>query len=385
LNIDEIKNKKLLVYSHYATTGACEELRDWLVATGVREVIYVAFPFGRDLGRPICVTCYRSGEQVSEYRSWFRWRLPEPFAYTKDFLYAFGYAVRFGRKADVLVAGDNLLTAAGVMARGLAGIRRVVYYMIDFTPVRFANRFLNGCYNLVDRFAATHADVVWPLTPQMIQGRFKAGRLDERRVNWYTVPYGSHPLAGSDGATCDRRQVVYLGDVMRSKGAELFVPMVQALKRLVPDVRLTVIGGGKDLDALREEVRVAGLEARVEVCGFVERIEDALACLAGAGVAIAPYYPFDTNSFTFFADPGKIKLYLGCGLPIVLTDVPPIAQELVREGAGRIARYDAEDFAREVAAVLTGEDYPQMREHARRLGVRYAWPEVFTAAFSRLT
>ncbi len=100
---------------------------------------------------------------------------------------------------------------------------------------------------------------------------------------------------------------------------------------------------------------------------------------------IAPYYPFDTNSFTFFADPGKIKLYLGCGLPIVLTDVPPIAQELVREGAGRIARYDAEDFAREVAAVLTGEDYPQMREHARRLGVRYAWPEVFTAAFSRLT
>jgi len=384
LNIDEIKNKKFLIHSHYATTGACEELRDWLVATGVREVIYVAFPFGRDLRRPIRVTCYRSGEQVSEHRSWFRWRLPEPFAYAKDFLYAFGYAVRFGRGADVLVAGDNLLTAAGVMARGLAGIRRVVYYMIDFTPVRFANRLLNGCYGLVDRFAATHADVVWPLTPQMIQGRFKAGRLDECRVNWYTVPYGSHPLAESDGATCDRRQVIYLGDVVRNKGAELFVPMVQALKRLVPDVRLTVIGGGKDLDVLREEVRVAGLEARVEGCGFVERIEDALARLAGAGVAIAPYYPFDTNSFTFFADPGKIKLYLGCGLPIVLTDVPPIAQELVREGAGRIARYGAEDFAREVAAVLTGEDYPQMREHARRLGERYAWPKVFSDAFARL-
>jgi glycosyltransferase involved in cell wall biosynthesis len=72
-------------------------------------------------------------------------------------------------------------------------------------------------------------------------------------------------------------------------------------------------------------------------------------------------------------------------LPIVLTDVPPIAQELVREGAGRIARYDAEDFAREVASVLTGETYAQMRGHARRLGVSYAWPEVFKAAFDRLT
>ena len=36
----------------------------------------------------------------------------------------------------------------------------------------------------------------------------------------------------------------------------------------------------QDLDALREEVRVAGLR-RGSRCGFVERIEDALACLAG--------------------------------------------------------------------------------------------------------
>jgi len=382
---EKVATAKIVIFSHYATTGACEELRDWLVAGRAREVVYVAFPFGRDLRRPICVERYRGGERVSEHRSRFRWKLPEPFAYAKDFLYAFGYAVRFGRRAEVLVAGDNLLAAAALAARGLAGVRRVVYYMIDFTPVRFANRLLNGCYGMLDRFAATRADAVWPLTPQIIQGRFKAGRLDERRVNWYTVPYGSHPLTESGTAACDRRQVVYLGDVVRNKGAELFVPMVQALKRSMPDVRLTVIGGGKDLEALRAEVRAAGLEAQVDVCGFVERIEDALTRLAGAGVAIAPYYPHDANSFTFFADPGKIKLYLGCGLPVVLTDVPPIARELVREGAGRIARYDAEDFAREVAAVLTGETYAQMRGHARRLGVSYAWPEVFKAAFDRLT
>ncbi|HRR34283.1 MAG TPA: glycosyltransferase [Kiritimatiellia bacterium] len=385
MNIGEIRNEKFVIFSHYATTGACEELRDWLVANRAREVVYVAFPFGRDLCRPICVERDCDGGRVSGHRSWFRWKLPEPFAYAKDFLYAFIYAVRFGRGADVLVAGDNLLAAAALAARGLAGVRRVVYYMIDFTPVRFANRFLNGCYDAIDRFAATRADAVWPLTPQIIQGRFKAGRLDERRVKWYTVPYGSHPLAESDTAACDRRQVIYLGDVVRNKGAELFVPMVLALKRSMPDVRLTVIGGGKDLEALQAEVRAAGLEAQVDVCGFIERIEDALARLAGAGVAIAPYYPHDANSFTFFADPGKIKLYLGCGLPVVLTDVPPIAQELVREGAGRIARYDAEDFAREVASILTGETYAQMRGHARRLGLRYAWPEVFKAAFDRLT
>ena len=123
VTLDFVSETKTVIFSHYATTGACEELRDWLVAGRVREVVYVAFPFGRDLRRPICVVRYRGGERVSEHRSWFRWKLPEPFAYAKDFLYAFGYALRFGRRAEVLVAGDNLLAAAALVARGLEARR----------------------------------------------------------------------------------------------------------------------------------------------------------------------------------------------------------------------------------------------------------------------
>jgi glycosyltransferase involved in cell wall biosynthesis len=381
---DQTAGKKILIFSHYATTGACEELRDWLVAERAREVVYVAFPFGSDRGRPIRVDCFREGRHAGAHRSRFRSKLPEPFAYAKDFLYALGYALRFGRKADVLVAGDNLLAAAGILTRRLTGVGHVVYYMIDYTPVRYTNRLLNTVYYAIDRFAATRADAVWPLTEQIIRGRFDAGRLDERRVRWYAVPYGSHPLPAPLPEACDRRRVVYLGDVIRNKGAELFVPMARELKKMIPDFRFTVVGGGRDVQALREEVRAAGLEEQVEVCGFVEDIGEALGRLAGAGVAIAPYYPFDANSFTFYSDPGKIKVYLGCGLPVVLTDVPPIAKVLEREGAGRIAKYDAADFAKTVAAVLNDDGYLRIRENARTLGERCAWPKVFEAAFARL-
>ena len=384
MRLDQIKAGKIVILSHYATTGACEELRDWLVAERVREVVYVAFPFGSNFGRPIRVERFDKGEPRPARLSWFRFKLPEPFAYAKDFLYALWYAVRFGRHADVLVAGDNLLAAAGILTRWLTGARHVVYYMIDYTPMRYANRFLNGVYYALDRFAATRAGVVWPLTAQIIQGRFDAGRLDARRVRWYPVPYGSHPLPESSAKTCDRKRVVYLGDVVRNKGAELFVPLALELKKSIPDFRFTIIGGGKDVQALREEVRSAGLAEQVEVCGFVENMDDALGRLAGAGVAIAPYYPSDANNFTFYSDPGKIKVYLGCGLPIVLTDVPPIAKDLARMGAGRLARYDAADFARTVAAVLNDADYPKIRENARTLGEQCAWPRIFTSAFLRL-
>ena len=379
-----VEDKKIVIFSHYATTGACEELRDWLLGLKVRELVYVAFPFGSNRDRFIRVERFRKGERVKVIQSLFRLKLPEPFAYAKDLFYALLYSVRFARDADVLVAGDNLLAWAGVLTRRLTKVRRVAYYMIDYTPVRYANRMLNALYYGVDRLAAYHADVVWPLTARIICGRFEAGRLDERRVRWYAVPYGSHPLAAPAAAACDRKRVVYMGDIVRNKGAELFVPMARELKRLIPDFRFTVIGGGKDLPALFEEVGKAGLSGHFEICGFIDSIEDVVGQLVGAGVAIAPYYPHDSNSFTFFSDPGKIKVYLGCGVPIVVTDVPPIAKDIEKEGAGKIARYDAAEFASAVASILGGDDYSQIRENARRLGERYAWHKVFSEAFDRL-
>jgi glycosyltransferase involved in cell wall biosynthesis len=71
-------------------------------------------------------------------------------------------------------------------------------------------------------------------------------------------------------------------------------------------------------------------------------------------------------------------------LPIVLTDVPPVAKDIEKEGAGKIARYDAADFANAIASILWDANYLLIRENARRLGERYAWPKVFAEAFARI-
>lgn len=381
---DQIKNGKIVIFSHYATTGACEELRDWLVSLKAREVVYVAFPFGSHRNRAIRVEQYSEGNVVKAGCSLFRSKLPEPLAYVKDFLYAFVYSIRFSRKADVLVAGDNLLALAGVMARFMSRARRVVYYMIDYSPVRYPNRLMNALYYVVDRQAAYHVDWVWPLTAQIIKGRIDAGRLEEDRVRWQTAPYGSHPIDEGMVTSHNVNNVVYMGDIVRNKGSELFVPIALELKRLLPTFIFTVIGGGKDLQSLRSEVARVGLQDHFVICGFVESIAEVLVMLAKGGIALAPYSPFDSNSFTFYSDPGKIKVYLGCGLPIVLTDVPPIAKMIEGEGAGRIARYDAVDIAHKIASLLQAPEYFRFRSNAARLGRQYEWGKVFIEAFARL-
>lgn len=373
---------KIVILSHYATTGACEELRAWLISEKIPELIYIAFPFGHNPEYSICVERYLHGKPQPVITSWVRLKLPEPLAYAKDFVFALWYLVRYARHADLVVAGDNLLSAASVLMRRIASLGKLIYYMIDYTPVRYRNPFMNALYRMVDRFAAHRVNAVWPLTRQMIEARFKAGQMDAHRVRWYVVPYGSHPTAAAEH---HREHLVYMGDLVPNKGAELLVSLALKLKERLPDFKLTVIGGGEYLPQLRQEVAQLGLERYVEICGFIREMAEVVAKLSGAGVAIAPYSPHDPNSFTFYADPGKIKVYLGCGLPVVLTDVPPIARELVEKGAGCIAAYDAQSFSDAVERLVSSANYPQHRNAATLLGAQYAWPKIFEEALGQLT
>ncbi|MFO7937197.1 MAG: glycosyltransferase [Kiritimatiellia bacterium] len=381
----DFSSKKIVIFSHYATTGACEELRDWLISQKARDLTYVAFPFGSNKNTYIQVDSYSDGQLVNQKRSFFKVRLPEALAYIKDFLYAVFYTLKYARKADVLVCGDNLLALASSLARPLASVKNVVYYMIDYTPVRYENKIMNAVYKCVDRLAAYSVDRVWPLTKEMIEARFDAGVMKTEKVSWRVAPYGCRAVEISPDAV-DPYTIVYMGDITLNKGAELFVPMMKVLRKECPAARMTVVGGGGDLSRLRKMISGSGLEDAFRLHGFVESFDEVLSILQKCAVAVAPYNPYDKNNFTFYSDPGKIKTYLGCGLPVVLTAVPPVAAILQKKGAGVIAEYSAEDFARKVCDILQGEKNPVnlMRTEAAELGREYTWEVIFTDSFKEL-
>ena len=61
-------------------------------------------------------------------------------------------------------------------------------------------------------------------------------------------------------------------------------------------------------------------------------------------MGIAPYVP-DPNSFTWYADPGKPKVYLGCGIPVIITKVPEVAFEISKRKAGIAINYDSHELS----------------------------------------
>jgi glycosyltransferase involved in cell wall biosynthesis len=110
----------------------------------------------------------------------------------------------------------------------------------------------------------------------------------------------------------------------------------------------------------------------------VERI------LAEASVAVAPYEP-DPDSFSRYADPGKLKSYLAAGLPILLTDVPPNATELAARGGAELVPFSADAFARSAEQLLgSREEWQRRREAALSLAREFDWPVILEPALESI-
>src|ERR671925_284392 len=95
--------------------------------------------------------------------------------------------------------------------------------------------------------------------------------------------------------------------------------------------------------------------------------------VASGSVAVAPYDTAE-DSFTRFADPSKVRAYMAGGLPVVMTDVPPNADELAAEGGAELVPYTAEGLADGIERALSSvEDWQRRREAALSYSSGFDW------------
>jgi glycosyltransferase involved in cell wall biosynthesis len=150
------------------------------------------------------------------------------------------------------------------------------------------------------------------------------------------------------------------------------------------EISADLVGGGPQEDAIRARVAQFGLADRVRIHGFVPDHREVERILAGSSVALAPYAPAP-ETHTRWADPGKLKAYVAAGLPIVVTDVPPNAQELERHAGASIVAYDAEAVADAVSGTLAdAEAWRRRRKATLAYARRFDWNVLLGDVLSEL-
>jgi len=350
------------IVSNGFAEGPAQALRDYLVARDV-WVVTIFHPLTPEQGRSHRVATYAGGTLVSE-RS-VRLPLTPPASFALD-----PFVPLLPPQVDAWFGFNPLACARGLVARKTGRARRVALWSVDFVPDRFGPRTLPTLiYDRVDRLCCRRADWRIELSEAARDARNRRHDLPPEAPRAHVVPMGAWvdrvPTTQPDAV--ERRRVAFLGHLVARQGVGTLLDALTILG----DVKADVIGTGPLETELREHARRAGLD--VTFHGYVADHRDVEQLLSRSSVAVAPYA--QTNeTFTRYADPGKLKAYLAAGLPVVLTDVPPNARELAAEAGAEVVADDPATLAGAISGALASpEQWQARRESALAYARRFDW------------
>ena len=171
-----------------------------------------------------------------------------------------------------------------------------------------------------------------------------------------------------------RLELAYLGLMEIPRGVGDLLQAVDRLRSRGTEVRLRLLGDGRDKQLLQRQAAELGLtEREVEFLGYVPNIK-ALEIIAEADVGIVPHHADEAWNTTI---PNKLFDYMAAGLPVVSSDAVPCRRVLEETGAGEVFRSeDAEDLAAAIAR-LSEPAARERRGSAGRRAIleRYNWED----------
>lgn len=376
------QNRRTVIVIHEATTGLAYDLRDYLLKQDIQELLFISHPLiylKENLKKSSRYELYKKNKLIKT-KTAFHWVLPAPLLYLKDFFYTIFWCMTISRKYDIFFGVDNLNAFSGCVLRLLKRVERVIYYVIDYVPQRFTNKSLNEIYHRIEKFSAQHCDWTWNLSPRMIEARRKKWHRDfpHQLVVWHGVNFARIKRVPFE--EINKGEILYMGTLLKKQGVQLVIESLPYIIKKAPMVRLTIIGQGPYEAELKKLVQKLNLEKYVEFLGYIpnhRKVEDRI---ARAAIAVA-LYDRKYDDFSYYTDPGKIKIYLGAGVPVVMTDVPYVAREVEKARCGFIVEYKRGKLVNTLLKFFSNKkimrDY---RLNALKFAKKYDWNSVFAKA-----
>lgn len=378
--------KNVVVVTHTFFYGASEALFDYLEKKSVPMLWYIGHPLRPE--QPMGASRrYINGKLMSE-SSWRVWMSGSLFSYATDMMRTFLLILKYSGPIELFIGINPLNAFCGIMLRKFKRVDRVVFYAIDFVPKRFSLSIVNTLYHCLESYVVRNADICWNVSPKIAEGREKYLGIDSKKYRQQVVPIGiwQKDIASHIKRT-NHNRIIFVGHLLEKQGVQVVLHALPKVIRYIPDVTFTLIGGGEYENPLRALSRALRLGSHVKFFGWEPRQEVIRNKLLQSDIAVAVYSSEgekDTN-FTYYADPTKIKTYLSCGLPVVLTPVPYNAKELERKGAAYLIKYTEEDVSKMLISLLTDSEKLRKAKQSALACVRaYTWERIFSTAFNLL-
>lgn len=382
-----LENKKVIVATHIYATGPATDLRDYLIQHKAGELLYISHPLFFDTKlEGSGWELFKQGKSTSKIRK-PHYKIPLPISYVKDVIFTVGWVLRTGKKWDLFVGSDNLNTLAGVFLKKIGCVNKLVYYVIDYNPKRFSNPILNWIYHVIDHIAVRNSDVTWNLSDRMRVGRIEYFKFhDDKQI---TLPIGiwTDRISKPDPKKSDNKTIVFVGHITKKQGLDEVIQAMPLILKSIPQAKLLIVGDGEYTSTLKQICKQLHIEKSVEFTGFIKEHKEIENIISRGAIAVAMYDKFVDGqlSFTYFADPGKLKLYLACGLPVVVSDVPHNARILEEKKCAIVVDNRYQSIADAVIRILKDKSLLySYKQNARKIAEGYNWEKLFTQALNNI-
>ncbi len=350
---------KILMLTHYAFRAEDGEDTDQRILRylkeRVRKVVLITHPFPDFNYRTSYCTIYENGNQVKQIKVAIVKGL-SALQYLHHVLLIYYYLVRVGLSYDLCIALENMSFMVILPFRLLGTVKRLVYYSIDFMPQRFPNPFINWLYHFIDKLACRLSDINWVMVKEQINERRKYGAITIKSSAFTIVPIGyeTKNIDIKPLNKIDFHNIVYAGGFRESMGPQLVIKAMPHLITKIPDIRLTIIGLGKDLKKLKSLIKELKVSQQVDFKGFIPGFRDLTHEISLKSIALAPYAPIP-GSYSYYSDPSKIKLYICCGVPVITTKVTTISNLISKTHSGIIIDYSEKALYKAVLFLLASK------------------------------
>jgi len=379
-------NRKLtldsvVIATHVYTTGPAQDLKDYLNGETIENLLFIGHPlfFDKKL-KGSGYEKYRNGNLTEENYAPIK-KTPAIFSYFKDIWLTIKWVIQTGRKWDLFVGSDNLNALSGILLKKLGHVKKVIYYVIDYNPYRFENKALNYIYHKIDQFCVRNADETWNLSPRMEWGRRKY--FGFTGGNQKVVPVGVWTERINPNVKKIPNSLVFMGHITKKQGIQDVIEVIPKIIKKIPNFKFVVFGGGDYLDTLKELAVDLNISKFIEFKGYIKDHQDIEAQLPQYSLAIAPYEKYDDKghlSFTYFADPAKLKLYIACGLPVLVSDVPYNSKEIGNNGCGAIIR---NDLSKDIVDILIDKTkLKSLSQNTISYAKSLSWKQIFSQAIN---
>ncbi|MEK7472791.1 MAG: glycosyltransferase [Patescibacteria group bacterium] len=346
------------------------------------NIFHIKHSFSDAKDRCSVLRKYLNGLQIDEIKTLDYKFLPEVLIYIKEFIFTVKWLILTNKKFDLYIGMDGLCTLFGLFLQKFRICKKVVYWNMDFVPFnRFEYKWKNVLYNKVNSYACKKADEVWDISPRMEKGRKQYLDVYKKDYKMHRVmPYGvwTHQIKTISYEKSQKHTLVFMGHLLKKQGVDMIIKKIPDILIKIPDFEFKIIGDGNYKDQL---IRLADILSVHKYCKFLGRLDDFHLNneIAKASISIAPY---STNkySYTYYADPGKIKKYLACGVPVLLTNLSWNTHEIEKNECGLIIGDNGNDLVDKLLYLFR----PKINEKFRKNAIKYSKSFDYEKIFSEL-